>query len=310
MKHDENYESSDVEDRRGESSGGRGFGGGGGLRLPTGRFGLGGLVVLIVLSVVFKTDLVSGVLGSGDGGALAPTEQAPAYEPAAGGTRAIGGAVTESASEKASRHLAAFVLDDAQQVWAKVFEQSGQPYSKAKLVLFRGGVRSGCGDAESAMGPFYCPADRRVYIDLGFYDELARRFKAPGDFAQAYVLTHEIGHHIQNLLGTEQKLRRMQASDPSQKNALSVAMELQADCYAGVWAATTEQRKLLESGDVDEALGAASAVGDDRLQRQATGGVHPESFTHGSSAQRASWFKRGMANGDMRACDTFGGASR
>ncbi len=302
MKHDENYESRDVEDRRGESSGGRGFGGGG-FRIPTGRFGIGGLIILVILSVVFKTDLVTGTLGGG-GGALAPVEQEPAAEPGRG---VSGGPVTENATEKASRHLAAFVLDNAQQVWTKIFEASGQPYQRAKLVLFRGAVRSGCGDAESAMGPFYCPADRRVYIDLGFYDELSRRLGAPGDFAQAYVLTHEIGHHIQNLLGTEQKLRRLQQGDPSQKNALSVAMELQADCYAGVWAKTTESRRLLESGDVDEALGAASAVGDDRLQRQATGQVRPESFTHGTSAQRATWFKRGMSSGDPQSCDTFAG---
>ncbi len=291
MKHDENYESSDVEDRRGESGGG----GGRGFRLPGGRLGLGGFAILIVLSLVFKTDLITPALGGGGGGA--PAVQAPVV--------GSDGRVSESANEKSARHLAAFVLDDAQQVWTRLLEADGKTYARAKLVLFRGGVQSGCGDASSAMGPFYCPADRRVYIDLGFYDELSRRFGAPGDFAQAYVLTHEIGHHIQNLLGTERTVRRLQQGNAAQKNALSVAMELQADCYAGVWAKTTEQRRLLESGDVDEALKAASAVGDDRLQQQATGDIRPESFTHGSSAQRAMWFKRGMTEGDPRACDTF-----
>ena len=294
MKSDDNYESSDVEDRRGETGGG----GGRGLRLPGGRLGLGGFAVLVVLSLVFKTDLITPMLGgSGGGGSSAPAVEAPAV--------GSDGRVTESTSEKSARHLMAFVLDDAQQVWTKIFEAQGKQYTHAKLVLFRGAVQSGCGDASSAMGPFYCPADTRVYIDLGFYDELARRFGAPGDFAEAYVLTHEIGHHVQNLLGTERQVRRAQQGSASQKNALSVAMELQADCYAGVWANSTEQRRLLDVGDVDEALKAASAVGDDRLQQQATGQVHPESFTHGSSAQRAMWFKRGMESGDMRACDTF-----
>ena len=297
MKHDENYESGDVEDRRGESGGGSGLGGGG-FRLPAGKLGLGGLAVLLVLSLVFKTDLISPILGGGGGGSDggAPAAAAPAVG---------GGPVSESASEKSARHLMAFVLDDAQQVWTRILEAEGKSYTHAKLVLFRGAVQSGCGNASSAMGPFYCPADTRVYIDLGFYDELSRRFGAPGDFAQAYVLTHEIGHHIQNLLGTERQVRRAQQGDASQKNALSVAMELQADCYAGVWAHTTEQRRLLDAGDVDEALKAASAVGDDRLQQQATGAIHPESFTHGSSAQRAIWFKRGLQSGDLRACDTF-----
>lgn len=294
MEYDKDHESADIEDRRGEG-GGAAFGGGG-FGLPVGRVGLGGVVVLVVLSFLFKTDLVTPFLG---GGGAPPSAAAP--------MRPAGGApVEEGAREKEARHLMAFVLDDAQQVWARVFEANGQTYARAKLVLFRGGVQSGCGEASSAMGPFYCPADRRVYVDLGFYDELARRFGAPGDFAQAYVLAHEIGHHVQNLLGTERELRQLQRSDPSQKNALSVRMELQADCYAGVWAHSTEQRRLLQAGDVDEALRAAAAVGDDRLQQQATGEVHPESFTHGTSAQRAQWFRRGMQEGDVRACDTFG----
>ena len=200
--------------------------------------------------------------------------------------------------------LVSFVLDDAQEVWTRLLP--GQ-YREAKLVLFRRGVESGCGIAPSEVGPFYCPADEKVYIDLSFFDDLHRRFSAPGDFAQAYVLAHEIGHHVQRVTGTEQRVRQMQASRPGMKNELSVRMELQADCYAGVWGNSTSQRRILEQGDVDEALRAASAIGDDRLQRRSGGTVNPDSFTHGTSAQRATWFKRGMESGDPRSCDTFAG---
>ena len=295
MRYDEDHESQDVEDRRGETGGG-GFGGRG-IRLPMNRFGLGGLLVVIVLSLVFKQDFL-GLLGDGGGDAGSPA--------VATGTPAAGGAVAEGDAERTARHLASFVLDDAQLVWGAVFRSAGQEYEKARLVLFRQAVRSGCGNAESAMGPFYCPADKRVYIDLGFFEDLARRYGAPGDFAQAYVIAHEIGHHIQNLMGTERRVRGAQEADRSKANRLSVALELQADCFAGVWAHSTEQRRLLEQGDVEEGLRAASAVGDDRLQRQATGDVRPESFTHGTSEQRAGWFRRGLTSGDPRACDTFG----
>jgi predicted metalloprotease len=176
-------------------------------------------------------------------------------------------------------------------------------------VLFTDAVRSGCGFAESAMGPFYCPLDRRVYIDLGFYRELRSRYGAPGDFAQAYVIAHELGHHIQNLLGTSDVIQRERERNPAESNRLSVRMELQADCYAGIWAHSTDQRKLLESGDIEEGIGAAAAVGDDRLQKQATGRVNPERWTHGSSAERVAWFKRGLEAGRLGACDTFSGSA-
>ena len=194
------------------------------------------------------------------------------------------------------------MLDDAQNTWRSVL---GPRYQDAKLVLFRDVVRSACGMAESATGPFYCPGDSKVYIDLSFFDELGQRFGAPGDFAQAYVLAHEIGHHVQNLLGVSSKVRRAQESNPRQENALSVRLELQADCFAGMWGHNTQQRGHLESGDVDEGLAAAAAVGDDRIQRQARGYVSPESFTHGSSAQRSQWFRRGFDTGDIKSCDTF-----
>jgi uncharacterized protein len=172
-------------------------------------------------------------------------------------------------------------------------------------VLFRDVTSSGCGAAQSATGPFYCPADQKVYIDLGFYDELQRRFGAPGQFAQAYVLAHELGHHIQNLLGIERKIRNLQGQNPSSGNALSVRMELQADRFAGIWAKSTQQRNLLEGGDVESALGAGAAVGDDRLQRMSRGQVSPDSFTHGSSAHRMEWFQRGMTGGSIASCNTF-----
>jgi predicted metalloprotease len=195
-----------------------------------------------------------------------------------------------------------FVLDDAQKVWQ---QQLGTSYRPAKLVLFRDAVQSACGFAESATGPFYCPGDEKVYIDLGFYEELQQRFGAPGDFAQAYVLAHEIGHHVQNLLGTEAEVRRTRETRADLANEMSVRLELQADCYAGVWAHSTGQRNLLEQGDVEEGLGAAAAVGDDRLQRMGGGRVVPESFTHGSSEQRQQWFRRGLESGRTDACDTF-----
>jgi predicted metalloprotease len=198
------------------------------------------------------------------------------------------------------------VLDDTQQNWEKLLpQQAGTPYRHAKLVLFRDSTNSACGGAESATGPFYCPGDEKVYIDLGFYDELKRRFGAPGEFAQAYVLAHEIGHHVQKLIGIESKVRQFQSQNPGTANAVSVKMELQADCFAGVWAHSTQQRGLLEAGDVQSALGAASAVGDDHIQQMTRGRVQPETFTHGSSQQRMDWFNRGLNSGQISACNTF-----
>jgi predicted metalloprotease len=198
-----------------------------------------------------------------------------------------------------------FVLDDANTTWARVLEDRGVRYEPARLVLFRNGVQSGCGVAQSAMGPFYCPMDQKVYVDLGFYDELARRFGAPGDFAQAYVLAHEIGHHVQHVLGTDVKMQQAQRQNPGAANQLSVRLELQADCYAGVWGHSTGQRQILEKGDIEEGLAAAAAVGDDRIQRQTTGSINVDSFTHGSSEQRMSWFRRGLSNGRPEECNTF-----
>ena len=274
--------SPDVEDRRGEG-GGRRFG------LGAGRLGLGGVVVLLILSLVFKQNFFSLVgIGGGD------TEAAPA------------GPVTASPEEEKLKQFINFVLDDVQASWDKVLpEQSGTAYHHAHLVLFRDGIESACGLAESATGPFYCPGDHKVYVDLGFFQELADRFGAPGDFGQAYVLAHEIGHHVQLLLGTEAKMRQLQGEHPAQAKELSVRFELQADCYAGVWGSSAAQRGELDPGDSDEGLNAAAAVGDDRIQRMTTGHVSPEAFTHGSAEQRSQWFRQGLRTGKVSACDTF-----
>lgn len=199
-----------------------------------------------------------------------------------------------------------FVLDDVQKTWDRLLPaQTGVPYHHAKLVLYRNSFPSACGRASLSTGPFYCPGDEKVYLDLGFFNELKRRLGAPGDFAQAYVIAHEIGHHVQKLLGTEQKVQRLRHEDPREANPLSVRLELQADCYAGVWAHSTEQRKIVNQADVAAAMRAAAAVGDDRLQRMGQGYVNPESFTHGSSAERVQWFRRGLDSGQVKACDTF-----
>jgi len=261
------------------------------MRLPGGRgprLGLGGILLLLVLSYVFGTDLLSPLLGGTQ--VSLPSD-----------TRLPDVAVSSSPQEERQVEFVSFVLDDLQDTWTKVLPG----YRDAKLVLFRGAVRSGCGAAQSAMGPFYCPADQKVYIDLGFYDELKRRFGAPGDFAQAYVLAHEIGHHVQHLTGLDQRVRTLQRQNPREANAASVRLELQADCLAGVWGHSTARRDILESGDIEEGLGAAAAIGDDRIQRQTTGSVRPEAFTHGSSAQRVEWLRRGYESGDPDACNTF-----
>jgi len=277
-------ESGNIEDRRGES-------GGGGFSLGRGGLGIGGFLVLLVLSFIFKTNFFALV---GRGG----TDTAP---PAASSAP-----VRETPDEQREVQFVSFVLDDVQSTWAKIFQQEGMNYTPAKLVLFRNAIRSGCGSAQTAMGPFYCPLDHKAYIDLAFYDELRSRFGAQGDFAQAYVLAHELGHHVQSLLGIDEKVRRLQSANPDQANALSVRLELQADCFAGVWANTTARRDLLDPGDLEEALNAAAAVGDDRLQRATQGTVNPDAFTHGTAQQRASWFKRGYDGGKIASCDTFG----
>jgi uncharacterized protein len=274
-------QSEDVEDRRSEG-GGRSFGGA--------RLGIGGFLVLLVLSIVFKRDFFSLLGGGSVGTGTSVSQPDPARD----------------AKEQPEVEFVSFVLDDAQKTWQSILSQQGVSYPHAKLVLFRDVIDSGCGTAESASGPFYCPADQRVYIDLGFYDELKQRFGAPGQFAQAYVLAHEIGHHVQHVLGIDRRLRASQSQNPGEVNALSVRMELQADCLAGVWGHSTEQRNLLEAGDVEQGLAAAAAVGDDRIQRMSGRAVNPESFTHGSSEQRVGWFKRGFNSGTIQSCDTFG----
>ena len=259
---------------------------------PGMRLGLGGMVVLLILSVVFKRDFFSLV---GGGGGL----------PAGAGT-GTEAPVTASPEEERMVDFVSFVLDSSQAFWAREFPQLGATYRPATLVLFRDAVHSACGYAEAASGPFYCPGDQKVYIDLGFYEELNQRFGAPGDFAQAYVLAHEIGHHVQNLLGIERKMRDAQQRSPGQANALSVRLELQADCLAGVWGHETQQQGILQAGDIDEGLAAAAAVGDDRIQRMSGQAVNPEGWTHGSAEQRARWFRVGFDSGDPNRCDTFG----
>jgi predicted metalloprotease len=257
--------SSTLEDRRGQRFGGMGIG----------RLGIGGVVILLVLSLIFKRDFFSLVSGG-------TSEAAPA------------GAVATTPEEEHLVDFVSFVFDTTQSTWSQIFARRGSRYQDAKLVLFRDAVQSACGFAEAATGPFYCPGDHKVYIDLGFYDELRRRFGAPGDFAQAYVLAHEVGHHVQALLG----------DNFGNSNDASVRRELQADCFAGVWGNFMAREGVLEGGDAEEGLGAAAAVGDDRLQRMSTGTVSPETFTHGTSAQREAWFRRGLESGRLENCRT------
>ncbi|MGB8932441.1 MAG: neutral zinc metallopeptidase [Anaeromyxobacteraceae bacterium] len=265
-----------VEDRRGTFAGG-------GTKL-----GIGGFLVLAVLSVVFKQDMFA-LLGQSS------SDGAPAAAPQEVAARKAGEAELERTA------VASF--NDAQRTWGKTIDG----YRPAKLVLFWDEVRSGCGGASAEMGPFYCPTDERVYIDLAFYRELASRFGAPGRFAQAYVIAHEVGHHLQSQLGISEKVRAAQRRSPARRNALSVRLELQADCFAGAWGKAAGDRGLLDPGDLEQGLAAAAAIGDDRLQREATGRVSPESFTHGTSAQRVRWFRAGFDAGTVDACDTFAG---
>ena len=267
--------SSNVEDRRG-------LGGRAGM-------GIGGTVVLLVLSLIFGRDFI------GESG----------VQPGVTSTANGGLSAADSAREEPQVIFVGQVLDDAQQTWSSLLPKYGAQYRDAKLVLFRDYTETGCGTGQAAMGPFYCPLDEKVYIDLGFYDELQRRLGASGDFAQAYVIAHEIGHHVQHLLGTDQQVRRAQQSDPGSANQYSVRLELQADCFAGVWGRSTEQRNNLSPGDIEEGMNAAASVGDDRILQKAGRRADVESFTHGSSAQRVSWFRKGFDSGDPRVCDTF-----
>jgi len=280
MRWEHGRRSDNIEDRRGMRIGGKGLVGGG-----------IGAIVLALVAMYFGVD-PSVVLNQAGNLAPAQEEQQPA---------------SFSPEEEKLKEFMSVVLADTEDVWGTLFQRSGQPYPRPKLVLFSGAVQSACGFAEAAMGPFYCPGDNKLYLDMSFFNDLAQRHDAPGDFAQAYVVAHEVGHHVQTLLGISEKVHAArQHAGEAESNALQVRMELQADCFAGVWAHHANQaRQILEPGDTEEALAAAAGVGDDRLQQQARGVVVPESFTHGSSEQRMRWFKRGMQSGDPGQCDTF-----
>ena len=274
-----------VEDRRSRP--------GGRAALPVG----GGLVGIVVTVLVL-------LLGGGGGyGVDSPFEQFPSQQPASGTT------TMDDAPDAESElvDFVSFVIGDLQKFWAEDFQRAGREFERTRLVLFRQGTDTGCGPGSSQTGPFYCPVDRQIYVDLGFFRELAQRFQAPGDFAQAYVLAHEYGHHVQTLTGVTRDVDEASRENADQRNALSVRVELQADCLAGVWAHSTFERGLLEQGDLEEGLTAASSVGDDRIQQQVTGRISPETFTHGTAEQRAGWFRRGFDQGDATACDTFSG---
>src|ERR1700677_1002000 len=284
--------SGDVEDRRGSSGGGGGGGfGGGGL-------GIVGFIVLAIISLLTGRNYIGSYLS---GHSAPPQTQSGYSRPAA----------PASPQENRSAQLVSFVLDDVQRTWTTLLpEQTPRNYRHAKLVLFRNYTQSGCGVARSQTGPFYCPANEKVYIDLSFWDELRRLGGSNADFAQAYVLAHELGHHVQNILGIEQQVQRLSGQNPGEKNRLSVDLELQADCLAGVWAHSSAQRGIVEKADIPLGLQAAAAVGDDHIQQMERGAISPESFTHGTSAQRVGWFKRGLQQGTVAACNTFrvGGA--
>lgn len=278
-------ESDNVEDRRNQPGGP--MMGGGGFRLPGGK---GGIVLLIIVMVAgyYGVDLTSLLTGG-----QPHTQQTQ--------TRSI------SPDEDEAAKFTSVILATTEDTWGQLFEQMGHSYQQPKLVMYRGATRTGCGTGQSVMGPFYCPADSTVYIDLSFYDEMKTKLGADGDFAQGYVIAHEVGHHVQKLLGIEPKVRQMQQNaSQTEVNHLSVRMELQADCFAGVWGHNMQQQGVLETGDIQEALNAAQAIGDDRLQQQSQGRVVPDSFTHGTSEQRYSWFKRGFDSGDPKQCNTFG----
>ena len=286
MRWEGNRTSSNVEDRR---SGG----GGGGIGIGGGAIGIGTIVIALIGGAVLGVNPLTllGILTGGGGGAP-QVQQGPAPQPPANDPMA---------------KFVSTVLADTEDVWKQQFTQGGANYAEPKLVLFRGAVRTACGAGQAAMGPFYCPADQKVYIDLTFYETMKNRMGAPGDFAQAYVIAHEVGHHVQNLLGIADKMDQARGrASQAQANALSVRMELQADCFAGVWANhSNESRKTLEQGDVEEAMNAAAKIGDDALQKGRGGAIVPESFTHGTSAQRQKWFNTGLTTGSVKACDTF-----
>lgn len=277
-------QSNNIEDRRGSSGG---FPGG------KGGMGIGGIIIVLIGYFVFGVDL-TGVVGGGNVAQqqVSTQQQAP---------------VQQSGQEAQLRELAGVVLGSTEEAWAEYFQKHGARYQEPTMVLYRNATSTACGTGQSAMGPFYCPGDNKVYLDLSFYDDMKHQLGAEGDFAFAYVIAHEVGHHVQNLLGINQKVAQAQSrSSQKQANQLSVKLELQADCFAGVWGNYVQKQGLLEMGDVEKAMNAAAAVGDDRLQKRSSGRVVPDSFTHGSSDQRMQWFNRGMQSGDPAQCDTFG----
>lgn len=281
-------ESDNVEDRRGQS--GSPMGGGGGFRLPSGK---GGIVLLIIVLVAgyYGVDLTGMLTGE------------PVTQQQTTTQRSI------SPQDEEAAKFTKVILADTEDTWGAIFKDMGRQYAQPKLVMYRGATRTACGTGQSVMGPFYCPADSTVYIDLSFYDEMQSKLGAGGDFAQGYVIAHEVGHHVQKLLGIESKVRQLQQNaSQAEANRLSVKMELQADCFAGVWGYNMQKQDYLETGDLQEALNAAEAIGDDRLQQQSQGRVVPDSFTHGTSQQRYTWFKRGFDSGDPAQCNTFGNA--
>ncbi|MEG3052875.1 MAG: neutral zinc metallopeptidase, partial [Hafnia sp.] len=279
--------SDNVEDRRGDSTGSSG-----GFRVPRGK---GGLILLVVVLVAgyYGVDLTPLLNGE------APMGQTQQHSQPA-----------NSAQDNQMAKFTSVILASTEDTWSQLFQKMGKQYQDPKLVLYRGATRTGCGTGQSVMGPFYCPADKTVYIDLSFYQEMKNKLGADGDFAQGYVVAHEVGHHVQNLLGIEQKVRQMQqGASKAEQNRLSVKMELQADCFAGVWGHNMQNQQVLEAGDLEEALNAAQAIGDDRLQQQSQGRVIPDSFTHGTSEQRYTWFKRGFDSGNPSSCNTFASAN-
>lgn len=306
MKWRGRQQSSNIEDRRGQGGGGFGrlggspFGRGGGIRIPTGgggsRGGLGSLLgIVVVLGIIWVAtgtnpiDILTG--GSGSGSAASSSSQLPT-----------------SGEQAELRDFVGVVVKETEDLWTEVFQASGEDYPEPTVVLFTDAVNTACGAADSSTGPFYCPGDQKVYIDLSFYDQLRDQFGAPGDFAQAYVLAHEVGHHIQNITGVLPEFnQRRQSMSQEQANAYSVRVELQADCYAGVWANYAGQADLLDNGDVEEALNAANQIGDDTLQKRMQGFAVPKTFNHGTSAQRKTWFERGYRSGNPADCDTFSG---
>ncbi|HRK17737.1 MAG TPA: neutral zinc metallopeptidase [Hyphomicrobiaceae bacterium] len=314
MRYDQNDQgSSNVEDRRGQRGGGMP----GGIQIPIGGGGMGLMPMLIIgaLMLLFGINPLDILTGGRGGGGQVEMPQMPRMEPQsrqAGGPNIPGlpGGTQRSPVPAGKDDMGLFVsrvLKDTEDVWERVFQSFGRRYVKPQLVLFTGATRTACGVGQAAMGPFYCPADQKIYIDLAFYDELKRRFNAPGDFAQAYVIAHEVGHHVQTLLGISDRVQQMKArAGQRQSNAIQVRMELQADCLAGVWAALNHQMKnRIEQGDIEEGLNAAAQIGDDMMQKRSQGYVVPDAFTHGSAEQRQRWFKRGLSTGQIQQCDAF-----